>query len=99
MLKYKLFLLYVSAKSFFFPLYKDRKENGFEKAKYKVVYKTVLGKDLKESSALANHKLGYLTLNDGGNKPEVFIIDSLGKERNRIDLQHLKSKVLYQSYQ
>lgn len=87
----KIYTFLVAVKSLFFPCHKDVKHAGFEKAKSEYTMKRSgkLDESIPESSGLekVKGKEQLYTINDGGSKPELFVVDYSGKiiSKDKID--------------
>lgn len=92
----KIYAFLVSAKSLLFPCHYDVKHNGFVKAKsqYHMSVSGKIDKTIPESSALekVNGEQLLYTINDGGSRPEIFVIDYHGNIKSIEFVNGVKNK-------
>lgn len=87
-MKEQVFIFLVALKGVFFPLHQDRKNHGFDKGKVKVQKVGRIEHSVPESSALVKYDDSlFVTLNDGGNPSELFMIDALGEVKETRQLE------------
>lgn len=93
---YKVFAVYILLRSLAFPCHKDRSINNFSNARRDFAKLEKVGRlpeTVTESSGLTNvaGSSNVITLNDGGNPPEIFILNQNGGLIQQVPITGLKN--------
>lgn len=78
-------------KGLFFPLHEDRKNNDFQRGKYKLSREAKLPEVLDESSGIASLDSGYISHNDSGDEPVLYELGADFKLIQQVEIEEAEA--------